>query len=640
MNVRESSLYESFNARSLTPAEIGSTFIYSSKLDEVIERNNSVLIGPRGSGKTTFFKMLLLPALATWEHHKKKELINRLDFTSIYIPADFRWFPAYRRPLSGAPKDEKIDTLLMGALFRAHVLVRAIDTVHYCSDPSISKDPLLSKFFFDLEGKEAKFSELLAMAWKLTPKLGGLYGIREAISDLIASVQKAIVRQQLFEHSAARLLLEYDFLEYNFFDDLQRFASAFNHVGGTERRWALCFDELEIAPEQIKMQVLQSPRSFDQQFLIKASVSPFDANYGEAFNPRLPTARQDFSLIMLGMDSQVKIRSFSRELFTAICRERQLPVSNPEQILGRSFFSNAEEDGDVIAFDSNDKKVRSPYAPGGVHYKRMERLYHKDPGFRQFVDAQEHKPVDFEMLSEDKRAALYRKNIALIIIRDEFLRRTVHDDKKLRRLKTRKVISEVYTGANSVFAMCEGNPRWLIGVSHSLIELYAAERRNRGTEIVPRRLQARQIEKTITSYLALLSAIPTGGSQYQSVLDLVNYLGSYFSEQVLGETFDPDPVLAVGVDDELDLDMKETLGRALSIGALLLIPNPQRPFQVGSIDGHHLRLSYLLAPLHQLPLRGGRSRSLSKILRSRTKQEIDATSNRSQLGDLFGRNDD
>lgn len=56
-----------FNAKAMTFREVASTFVSSTKFAELAGRWNALLVGPRGSGKTTLMKMLSVEALRAWE---------------------------------------------------------------------------------------------------------------------------------------------------------------------------------------------------------------------------------------------------------------------------------------------------------------------------------------------------------------------------------------------------------------------------------------------------------------------------------------------------------------------------------------------------------------------------------------------
>jgi hypothetical protein len=72
------------------------------------------------------------------------------------------------------------------------------------------------------------------------------------------------------------------------------------------------------------------------------------------------------------------------------------------------------------------------------------------------------------------------------------LAQEVPNRKRHRRLRSKKVVPEIYTGAQAIFSICEGNPRWLIGLIRPLLDAYKEGRRVEGSGIVQRAQQARR----------------------------------------------------------------------------------------------------------------------------------------------------
>src|ERR1700733_7341681 len=83
-------LYDTFNAKYLNYQEVASTFILNNEFIQLTNNNHTLLMGPRGCGKTSLLKMLTPAALNFWENDEKK-IKNTIPFTAIYIPTDIQW---------------------------------------------------------------------------------------------------------------------------------------------------------------------------------------------------------------------------------------------------------------------------------------------------------------------------------------------------------------------------------------------------------------------------------------------------------------------------------------------------------------------------------------------------------------------
>jgi hypothetical protein len=138
----------------------------------------------------------------------------------------------------------------------------------------------------------------------------------------------------------------------------------------------------------------------------------------------------------------------------------------------------------------------------------------------------------------------------------------------------------------------------------------------------------------IASYFALLSTIPSRETslRIESLVDLVDRIGTYFRQSVLGREFNPDPVLSFVVDSGVPPAVRDLIGKGINMGAFVSTHDLQsaEPYTVGDIAGLKVRLSNMFAPHFKLPLVGGRTLNLSTILaRSGTAESW-------TLVDLFG----
>ncbi|WP_156928313.1 hypothetical protein [Bradyrhizobium sp. th.b2] len=650
------SLFESFNARALEPEQIGRGFIYSPPFAEVAARSNSIVLGPRGSGKTTLLKMLTLPALRSWwKRERTKEtqrLMEQMDFIAIYVPSDFTWYPDFRRPIKTQPPKDT-DDLLSYALFRSHVLLAICDTLGYMIDPLLKDDRYLSKLAISSDEVLAeRASGLLAASWGLEPPIGGFYGLRSAVTQRIRAIQHLLTLVSMKALSASEMLDRHAFLSATFFDDLKEFGDVFEHVYSRRQRWAACFDELEIAPDPVKVPVWQSGRSFDSRFLIKISASPYDESLTELLQPKMPMASHDFREIDLSSQPRREIDRFSRRMFQKLCSEIGTNPIQAEQRLGPSFYDDSfDPDVDGPATDSVTTLASSVsrgkgarLAPNGFYNKKFRSLARKDPSFEQYLVARGIDPNGMEKLPEFQKASLIRKIISTVIVRDEFLfERAQNDEARSRRYRARKVISPIYTGAYSLFALCEGNPRWIIGMFRPLIAELTGAKDKLAMKAVGRAEQSKRIERTITTFLTLLSTLraPSGDYPSKSIIELVEQLGDFSFEQVLSKDFNPEPVLSFTIDRSVTHEVQSAVGRAINQGALVIVPqstarrgtselNSAAP---GTISGKRVRLAFLLAPRYRLPLVLGRSIDLSPVLRSATLTK--PSSEQLILGDLF-----
>src|SRR4051794_12830019 len=90
-SVSGATFLDAFNARYLDPSEVAETFIPLEHFNDVIARSNTLIVGPRGTGKTTLLKMLHPAAMATWDHDQADAAARRVDYCGVYVPTDVLW---------------------------------------------------------------------------------------------------------------------------------------------------------------------------------------------------------------------------------------------------------------------------------------------------------------------------------------------------------------------------------------------------------------------------------------------------------------------------------------------------------------------------------------------------------------------
>lgn len=634
-------LFESFNARPIEAEFVGRSFVYNSTFRRLASSNNSVVIGPRGSGKTTYFKMLTLPALRSWKSPQKGKLLERIDYNAIYVPTDFSWFPDFRHPV-GLMLEKETDDILSYARFRNSVLRGMVTTIADAKSPRIKADPNLRRYAVELDRDAEEFlCRRLAKSWMLEPDFGGLDGIIEAINIRNRQIQRMLAAAYYSPDRVRERIETLEFLQDRIFDDLSSFADAVESTTKREHRWAVCFDEVEIAPDSIKVEIWKSLRSFDQRFLIKLSASPYDESIWKTQTSRSAAKDNDYEEIWL-LQNRTDIQEFSRKLFSGLCSELGIPPQRQKILLGPSYYD------DDFDFSLSLRRSRLPKSDAtgvskknvkkdGFYTRKFSSLSRKDQSFSEYLDRVGIQPENFRELSGNRRAFV-RKFISTVVIRDAYLREA--GTKRRVHLASKKAIDRFYTGQTTIFTICEGNPRWLLVVLRPMLEQYA-QSREYNVSTINRELQAQCLEDGVSTLLSILSTVAPvadGRSDAPTLLEIIEKVGDYFFEEVLGPEFVAEPYLSFTVDDAVDDSTLKLLGAAVNQGALVLIPGSRNPRSVEIKDkrtlrGQRLRLSYYLAARYRLPLVVGRSRDLTSIL---TERRSGSASEEQIMLDLFG----
>lgn len=596
------SIFESFNARSLAPDQVAKTFIPPDHFFELIKRNHSVVIGPRGSGKTTLLKMLHPTALRGWDHPSANEVRGKIDFTGVFVPADITWGEQINALGKGKLGEEFLE-LFKNTAFATHILVSFVDSLRDRASSSIGEFRSLSL----TKNDEAEIVRSLSDAWELDTTLHTFLGLRLTLKKRLIQISE-IIKSEVLSPPEGRLerLQGYRYLFQDFLPLVSLGIDIVNDtIGEPTGKWGLLFDELEIAPRSIRRCLLSSLRSADQRIIFKLSLSPYneDSNVLETTMSAMPG--QDYSVIKLWYPRRDETFAFCHALFDKMLAERGVSVKDPESVLGSSPFDIKSNDG---------------YRVGSVKHKAIKDLARNDASFNRYLVSTGVDIDKIDSLGESERASLIRKVISLVILRLEY--RSVDTEEK-QILRSRKN-PRLYTGASSLFALVEGNPRWFIGIMGAMIQEYITSK-----SIVNRGKQSTEIFKTITRYRAMLKTISvSGSSQYsRGVLSLIDNVGNYFSQKVISDNFSPEPPLTFTVDSNVDQYLYDAVGKAVNAGAIVYIPDSEGEALLGSMKGKRFRVSYILAPHYKLPLTLGRSISLLSIL----KRQDDEVSQQSLL---------
>lgn len=613
MNILTSapSVFESFNARNLDPTQVAQRFIPPRQFDELILRNHSIVVGPRGSGKTTLLKMLQLPALAAWNHVDADNFRRKIDFTGVFVAADISW----GAQLTAVGEDRLPDDLrvLLGfSAFTTHMLSALVRAMKEALNPDIADLPSLARLHVNLDRETiAALVRTLANEWALKPELPTLFALQSALQGRLSKI--ALIANQLALAGAPELDPVAEDTRFLYLDALAAVSFGVEQFNGYSdqpyRKWALLFDELEIAPQAIRQALLKALRSTNPNILFKLSLSPYHEDAGLLNNAIAAMPAQDYQPIELWYARKEQGFQFSRSLLEAMIAEAGCENVVPEDIFGTAPIGTRDDENGVQP---------SAYRPGTDAHGRYKRLAYKDPSFAAYLDENE---VDLEAMHEMSaadRASIVRKITTLVTVREAYRSEPQNIGGGQRLGRSRKN-PNLYFGVDTLLAIVEGNPRWLIGIMGPLIRRYRDEESR-----ISRATQAGAITIASNRFRALLRTIPyspDGSTTFRQkqtasrgLLSLIDALGERFRRHVVIDEFTPDPVLSFVVDANTSDVMLQALGRALNAGAIILVPDSSAEAIASSIRGKRFRLSYMLATSYGLPLLLGREGSLQRLL--------------------------
>jgi hypothetical protein len=588
---------EAFNAKYLGPAEVANGFVYSTHFETLAGDYHAVLIGPRGSGKTTLLKMLQPSALAAWNGSRATSFRAAVKYSGVFIASDISWSKQLNSLGYGRLSATNHRTLIL-ACFTTHVINAVLETMASRADTkSTYRAVTLSS------DQEALLARELAIALKVKPEILSLLAIRQSLRNRLSDIRVLANACSLMSaDQCSERLAGKDYLHLDFLDICSNICSIFNEVvGEVGARWSLLFDELETAPDWIVDQLFSALRTSDPRIFLKLAISPVSGTaYQALFKPNGASLGQDFQQIRLWYTDRVESKAFCKALWTSLTQKHGLKIT-ADEALGRSVFEPK---------DNRGVRRRSPYSPNEPWHNVFTSLARKDRSFSNFL---KQKNIDLsapESAWANTRDSVLRKAAPVAALRDFFL----HESRKgVVTARHRKTL-ELYTGADSIFAVTEGNPRWFIGLVSPLINFLVRTQKRK----VPNSEQAREIEAAADRLIALLRTIPVehaGSRDEEMSLDaLLELVGGRLHEELLQKNFGIDPVQSFSVDENISPKLQVLLASAVNRGAVMLVDESSSKAIVGEMVNSNLRLSFLLAAKYGLLLRKGKTVRLSNLL--------------------------
>jgi len=598
----DSTYIESFNARHLDPAAVAKSFVPSVHFDQLCGNHHSVLVGPRGSGKTTLLKMLQPKAIEAWDHPQAQKYRRKVSYSGVFIPADISWGAQIEALGYGELSLENHRTLSIAA-FTTHVLRALIETmlVRVARNRDSEHRPFRRVKLNNDD--ESNFVLEVSNAWKINPTIPSLLSLKHALRARLSDIrllgnQGALEDQNLFKNE----LKQKDFLHLHFIDAVSAAIELFNdYAGEGEAKWALLFDELETAPGWIQDELIRALRSVDEKLLIKLAISPISSNARLILETSLsPAPGQDLRQVRLWYPEKTSGYAFCKDLWDFMLTAKGFSPIDPEKALGTSYFDPERE--------SKGQKS-TVYGPSGAWTERFKSLAARDRSFHTFLRIKGLPIEQIDTASVPMRDKITRKVAPIVAVREYFLANDIGETPAQRSRKA----ETLYTGAKSLFAITEANPRWFIGIVEKLLSETPEHAR-----VIPRPIQAAEIEATSQRFLAMLRTSPVKLSaqamQHNGIVGLLERIGTYFYRRAVLEKFNPEPPMSFIVDDAVDEPTLSMLETALNRGAILYIPHDESELALTSLRGKRFRLSYMLASTYGLPLRLGKATSLSTIL--------------------------
>lgn len=547
-----SNIHRAFNARTLPHKELTESFIVSDSYRKLISPSHSILVGPRGSGKTTLMRMMQVESLNYWCHPDADLYRDVMRYSGVFVPTDRFWktqFDNLRKNSTIAAS--RNDQLLM-SLFLYHVIERFCAVVEYRVNRAKKTQYRYRAVDVDTSNEIELVNELSAL-WRVSPVMASLRSLESSISK-----KKNDISSYFNAFSAGGVVEEPDVSKsdiISLLDSSVRIVNSyFNEVG---EKWVFLFDELELAPEEIVQPLVDSMRGGPQDIIFKLSLSPYHKDIVITTDSSSAMGGQDHHVVRLtGIDDKLGLM-FSEQICAGVFSRSGLNGSI------RSYFEEPQKEMNVR--------------------EEFQELARKDSSFLEYL---ERSGIDIDRIDEytDKNKGPTIRKIKFVAqIRNYYF--------KQQRKKKRS--PDLYVGFDNLCRSMEYNPRMLIGLMNILASCVSE-----GGEVIKIHDQVTSLKRMFESHKALLNTISVEdvGLKFSTVYEFIEKIGDRFREEILGEDFKAEPRGTLLFKKPENSRLERVIGLALNAGALVQ-DNSRAETYYNNVDikDSRCRLSFIFA---------------------------------------------
>ncbi|MEM7092720.1 MAG: hypothetical protein AAF567_06950 [Actinomycetota bacterium] len=540
------------NARDKSFEEVRTSFVPPPHFAECALWRNGVLVGPRGSGKTTILKVLAAAAQATEPTHD-------INYVGVYVPADPGW----------GRRTRELDDASQIALFKLLVVERFLDVFRLArANPDGRVLRTLQLAPLEEQRLAARFSSTLGLQ-----PVGSLDSVRDKVKALMLR----IASKDLVVGSDQQSWV----VSENVTDLIGRLV---NDLGECESvpslDWVLLLDELELAPLPVFRSAWLALRNPPPAVRLKLAFLDDRAPDSLGGLPNPPRKGNDYWETPLTWKRRRDYYDFTVRLAEGLY----------EQI----------RNGDLSLVAALEDSVLPPSWGGTLSDRNRaafteaeQRLLNDDETFAVWARRQEAKS-DSGVLP----TALRGKVAQTVVLRDAY---------RARGAGPRVAGVNLYTGAPTILEILEGNPRHVTWLVNALSREMSSSRTR-----ISATAQQRAVKASADLLTDVLKTVfPEDDPSKDSVWELTDILGQQFRTICIEGPFRTDPITAVRISVTKEPGLIEYADLCVQYGGLIEIT---RPSDTGG-GFRRFRLHGLLAALHRLPLKISKDWRAEQFLR-------------------------
>lgn len=534
------------NSRYLTYEEVSSIFVKTSYFEQLSKPCHSVVLGARGCGKTTLLKMLHPNAVC--EYQKRDSKVD-IPFYGVYIPSDRQWGMGLGQIEENSANKDCM--LVSKALVNLNVLLAFLNTVKAIKDILELDEMEMITYcmslirYWELDSSVSPALELLSMEL-----LKYSISIKDYINNSDSNSSLPYVCRTSFWDT---LIIGIDMFEMQF------------RSYPIKKRWALCFDEMELTPSWLQKEVMEEKlRNVNQKFLIKATGTP-DWNIDSSYFGK-PATGHDYEIIKCWNKDSIAESSWK-----SFCN----------QVIERDMSS----DYDISLKDLIDYVT---FEDSLSLESLIRELCHYDKGFAEYFSKENYDISprgDIQIKAIQTKSKRYMR--AVLRARYEYY----------KSISRGKFSNKVYLGDFLLYKFADGNPRLFQNILGKII---LTLRKNDKRKLKPNIPALESIVRSISTEAAFerlsvstMPKIKVNGKNYLSFPELLDTIGKYFSRCLLSEEYNSSPVTMFEIGK--NSPFVPFINTGLENGTIIKIEDERR---YAGKSRPVYRLSYILYPYY------------------------------------------
>ena len=614
-------LFDSFNARNLSFEQVAETFVENEHFEKLLKNSHSLIMGPRGCGKTTLLKMLTPKALSLYSQKTDNDIYHSMPFFALYVPTDIQWkeqIESFGREYENFPKLVKyipkalININVYNSLLEAFVSIVEIASKEESTNITELESSLCKELIRIFELENCISASFYSIELSILNRISKINALVNQAGTVYLNDTDIPFPNYCFEDFIDKSREACFAFEKTFEKNLKPFKSPY--------KWAFCFDELEIAPKWLQIDLFKYLRSRDQKFIFKLTSTP-TIDIEEIDASTSATAIDDYTPIRIWVSNKNDFsnwKQFCEKLISARLRRKFNKDINLNQLFDEFSYEKtlvSERKYQISLLKYKD------YNPSSIYLSEFKELSNKDTSFQSYIKTKKISTLNPIPKSPKDRDEVFRKIKPYVYYRNYFINSF---NEKNVRFRTRNIPNPFYFGWSDICNVSDGNPRTIMGLIDSMINHIEFDE-NENVKTIPPKKQAQIIYQTSKKYMDVWSTNPKSNqlisNQIYSLRNLITTIGEYFQNEILKQSFAPNPTGTFSVDNKVNHKLLRLIEVGLFLGAIVYLNPSENERLSANIIDKRFRLSFLLYPYFKLPNRMEDTQiTLSNIL-SRDKSQ-------------------